>query len=60
MQLMIEKQNGGAIVFVYPFTGLRDIYRILTDEVSDSIFVTSTLDMSRKPELMIKNCWIQN
>ena len=60
MQLMIEKQNGGAIVFVYPFTGHRDIYRILTDEFSDSRFITSTLDMTRKPELMIKNCWIQN
>lgn len=60
MRLMIEKQEGGTIVFVYPFTGHRDITRILTDRFSDSRFITSKLDMTRKPEMMIKNCWLQN
>lgn len=60
MQLMIEKEEGGAIVFVYPYTGYRNIIRKLSDVFTDSRFITSSLDTTRRPEAIIHNCWIQN
>ena len=60
MQLLIDKETGGAVVFVYPYTGTREIYRIITDAFSVSRFVSTTLDRTRKPESMIIDCWRQN
>lgn len=56
IQLLVEPINGGRICFVYPLTTDRDVYRKITDEFSDLPNVTSKLDRSRRPELMIIQC----
>lgn len=60
MQLLIDKETGGALVFVYPYTKKREIMRIVTDEFSGDRMITATLDHTRKPEHMIYDCWQQN
>ena len=60
MQLMIDKKDGSALVFVYPYTKKRDILRVVTDQFNASRMITATLDHTRRPEAMIKDCWEQN
>lgn len=56
VQLLVEPVNGGRILFVYPLTTDRKLYRIITDEFSDLPNVTSKLDRTKKPELLIIQC----
>ena len=56
IELLVEPAYGGLICFVYPFTGNRKFNRIITDTFSDNPFITSGLDISKKPELLISNC----
>lgn len=60
MQLLIDKESGGAITFVYPYTKKRKIIRVVTDEFSSSRMITATLDHTRRPEAMMYDCWRQN
>lgn len=57
LQLLAEKSEGGLVVFVYPFNGVRNIDRVITDEHSDSIWVSAQLDTSRRPEALINKCF---
>lgn len=57
MELLVEKMEGGVIVFIYPLTSKREIRRKLTTEFSDDIFTSARLDTSKKPELMISECF---
>ena len=57
MNLLCEPEDGGCIVFIYPFTGVRKIQRILSTEFSDSPFKNAKLNMDRRPEAMIYNCF---
>lgn len=56
LELLVEPKDGGLICFVYPFTGTRKIDRIITNVFSDSPFITSKLDVNRRPEALISNC----
>ena len=56
IELLIEPKNGGKILYVYPFTGSRKIYRKITDEFSDLPNITSKLDITKKPEQYIHDC----
>lgn len=56
VQLLVEPVNGGRILFVYPLTTDRKLYRIITDEFSDLPNVTSKLDRTKRPELLIIQC----
>ena len=60
IELLIEPIHGGKLCHVYPFTGNREIYRKITDIFSDLPNVTSKLDISRKPEQMIADCFRLN
>ena len=58
LELLVEKEEGGVICFVYPHTKRRKIYRIISDEFSDLPNVTSRLDRTRRPEEIIRNLLI--
>lgn len=60
LQLLIEPQEGGKIVFVYPYTGHRYIHRIVTMEFSDKPNITAMLDLNKKPEALIAECFRLN
>ena len=57
MQLLIEPQDGGMIVYIYPHTKNRPIQRKISTEFTDDIWTTSRLDMTRRPEALIANCF---
>lgn len=57
LTLLIEPNEGGAIVFVYPFTGSRKILRKITEQFSDNPLISARLDMNKRPEAMIANCF---
>lgn len=59
LTLLCEPIDGGLIVFVYPFTGQRKIQRKITEQFSDDPFITARLDLSRRPELLINDCFIK-
>ena len=60
VELLIEPLEGGMLCHVYPYTKNREIVRIITDTFSDKPFVNSCLNLKRKPELLISNCFRQN
>jgi len=57
LQLMVEPKEGGLIVFIYPVTKKRKIYRLITDEFSDKPNVTHTLDDRIRPEALMIDCF---
>lgn len=57
MQLLIEPKDGGTIVYIYPYTKNRKIIRKISTEFTDDIWTTSRLDISRKPEAVMANCF---
>lgn len=60
VQLLVNKESGGQITYVYPFTGKRNIRRIVTSEFSDDPFVTPKLSDRIKAEQMIRRCTQNN
>lgn len=56
IELLIEPIKGGIICYVYPMTSNRKIMRVITDEFSDSPFVSSKLDITKRPEQLISKC----
>lgn len=57
LDLLIEKEMGGAIVYIYPNTNGRKIDRIVTDVFSDSPFISKRLDVTKRPEALITECF---
>lgn len=57
LNLLIEPIDGGVITFVYPFTGTRKILRKITDQFSDNPMITAKLDLSKRPEYLINDCF---
>ena len=53
LELLIEPKEGGVIIFVYPYTSNRKIQRVITDEFSDKPYISSKLDVDKKPELLM-------
>ena len=56
LSLLVEPQEGGLIVFIYPFTGQRKIERIIRQEISDNPLISGALDPQRVPEARIIQC----
>lgn len=54
MELLVEPKDGGLILYVYPSTKDRKILRTITDVFSDSPFVSSMLDLDKRPEMLMK------
>lgn len=57
IQLLIEPKAGGILCFVYPFSGKREIVRKITNIFSDSPLITKMLDISRRPEMLMSECF---
>ena len=57
INLLVEPMDGGIICFVYPFNGKRKIMRKITDQFSDNPFISAKLDLCKKPEAMINDCF---
>ena len=57
ISLLVEPQDGGLICFVYPHTRDRKIQRKITEVFSDNPFVSARLDLSRRPEALINDCF---
>lgn len=57
LNLLVEPIDGGLVVFVYPFTGQRKILRKLTEQFSDSPYISTRLDLSKRPEALISDCF---
>lgn len=60
LQLLVEPKEGGRVVFIYPYTGHREIKRVITNEFSDSVFINSVLDVRKRPEALIMECFKLN
>ncbi len=57
LDLLIEPEEGGVIVYIYPNTNDRKIDRIITEQFSDSPFISARLDTTKRPEYMIAECF---
>ena len=57
LNLLVEPMDGGIITFVYPFTGTRKILRKITEQFSDNPFISARLDLSKRPEFLINECF---
>ena len=57
INLLVEPIEGGIICFVYPFNGKRKILRKITEQFSDNPFVSAKLDISKRPEALINDCF---
>ena len=60
LQLLVEPKEGGVLVFVYPMTKKRKIYRKICDTFSDLPNVTNKLDPRIKPEAIMIDCFRLN
>jgi hypothetical protein len=56
LELLIEPDRGGAICFVYPLTRNRNFVRKISDVFSDDPYVTSKLNLERRPEKLVSDC----
>lgn len=57
LNLLVEPIDGGIITFVYPFTGTRKILRKITEQFSDNPFISARLDLTKRPEYLINECF---
>lgn len=60
MQLLLEPEEGGKLVYVYPYTGHRKITRLITDVFSDKPNISSRLNRNRRPEALMIECMSLN
>ena len=57
LELLVEPLNGGLIVYIYPYTKKRRIDRIISTRFSDNPMISAKLDMNRKAEYLISECF---
>ena len=57
MQLLIEPEEGGRVVYIYPYTKRREILRKITTDFSDSLFESAKLNLRLPPEALIADCF---
>ena len=60
IQLLCDSSNGGLICHVYPETHDFNGFRILTDRFSTNPMISARLDMSKRPEYCIAECFALN
>lgn len=59
-QLLLDKHTSSPIVFIYPLTTRRKVNRVLTDKFSDNMLISPYLDLKRRPEALINECFRTN
>lgn len=57
LQLLVEPKEGGTIVYVYPLTKKRKIYRKIQDGFSDLPNISNRLDPRIRPEQAMIDCF---
>ena len=57
LELLVEPLNGGLIVYIYPYTKKRKINRTISTRFSDNPMISAKLDMNRKAEYLISECF---
>lgn len=57
IELLVEPRDGGVLLHIYPSTSNRKIYRQITNEFSDLPNITNKLDITKKPEAIMINCF---
>lgn len=57
IELLVEPKEGGTLCHIYPSTKGRKIYRVITDVFSDKPNITTRLDIKKKPEAIMANCF---
>lgn len=57
IELLVEPKEGGTLCHIYPSTKGRKIYRVITDAFSDRPNITTKLDIKKKPEAIMANCF---
>lgn len=57
VELLVEPRDGGTLCHVYPSTKKRKVYRVITDEFSDLPNITTKLDIKKRPEAIMANCF---
>ena len=57
IELLVEPKEGGVICYVYPHTKKREVVRKITNTFSDSLWISAKLDLAKKPEKMIYDCF---
>lgn len=60
IQLLVDNEEGGRLVFIYPYTGHRYIFRHVTDAFSSKVGTSANLDPSKRPERIILDCFKAN
>lgn len=60
LQLLVEPKEGGVLVFIYPITKKRKIYRKIQDTFSDLPNISNKLDARIKPESVMIDCFRMN
>lgn len=60
LELLADVQDGGVLVFIYPFTGTREIPRTLSDTFSGDPLISSRLNLEHKAERRIAECFRSN
>lgn len=59
MNLLISV-DGGKLVYIYPLTHDKDVQRVLSDEFSDNPLVSAKLDLNKRAEKLIAECFRLN
>lgn len=60
IELLADEKLGGMICYVYPFTNKRKVLRILSDTFNDSPFISYRLDVTKRAEYLISECFRLN
>ena len=57
IELLVDPYEGGKICFVYPHTKDRKVMRKITNQFSDNPMISAKLDVKRRPEAFINECF---
>lgn len=60
MQLLVDANTGAVLTFIYPVTTAHKTRRIITNDFSDDIFISTRLDPARRPEALMIQCFKDN
>lgn len=58
MQLLIDKDDGGQIIYVYPYTKNRNIQRKITKEFSSDPFISPSFNSKIRAEVLMKELFL--
>lgn len=59
-ELLIDLKTSSPLVFIYPLTSRRRVNRIITDKFSDNILISPYLDLKKRPEAVMNECFRTN